>query len=143
MRSASVLGFVLMVAGVVGLAVTRSLFSASPLVVGLQAAAVVLMLWARMTFGGRSFHAAANPTEGGLVTSGPYRHLRHPIYTAVVLFTVAGACAHLSFPAAGLALLVFLGALLRMLTEERLLLARYPDYAGYAARTKRMLPHVF
>jgi protein-S-isoprenylcysteine O-methyltransferase Ste14 len=34
---------------------------------------------ARVTFGGRSFHVGANPTEGGLVTKGPYRFVRHPI----------------------------------------------------------------
>jgi protein-S-isoprenylcysteine O-methyltransferase Ste14 len=41
---------------------------------------------ARVTFGRRSFHAAANPTAGGLVTTGPYRLIRHPIYTAACLF---------------------------------------------------------
>jgi protein-S-isoprenylcysteine O-methyltransferase Ste14 len=30
-----------------------------------------------------------------------------------------------------------------MLPEERLVLQRYPEYADYAARTKRMLPLVF
>jgi protein-S-isoprenylcysteine O-methyltransferase Ste14 len=142
-RALSVLGFLLMVAGIVGLLASHSLFSMSPLVVGLQAAAAALMLWARITFGRRSFHATADPTEGGLVTSGPYRFVRHPIYTAVVLFCFAGASAHLSLRAAVLALVVLTGALARMLAEERLLLARYPDYADYAARTRRMLPRLF
>jgi len=86
---------------------------------------------------------SADPTEGGLVTSGPYRFIRHPIYTAVLLFCFAGASAHLSLRAAALALVALTGALARMWAEERLLRARYPDYAGYAARTKRMLPGLF
>jgi len=44
------------------------------------------MLWARLTFGGRSFHAGANPTAGGVVTTGPYRFVRHPIYAAILYF---------------------------------------------------------
>jgi protein-S-isoprenylcysteine O-methyltransferase Ste14 len=142
-KTISVLGFLLMVAGLLGLVMTHSLFSGLPAVIAVQCLAVALMLWARITFGRRSFHAAANPTEGGLVTSGPYRFIRHPIYTAVVLFSLAGVLAHLSLAAAGLELAVFLGALARMLLEERLLRASCPEYAGYAARTKRMLPWVF
>jgi hypothetical protein len=71
MKAVSVLGYFLMIAGCLGLFATRSLFSASSLVIGLQAVAAALMLWARITFGWRSFHPVANPTEGGLVTSGP------------------------------------------------------------------------
>ena len=139
----SVLGLLLMISGLLGLIATHTLFSRSPLVIVVQVAAVALMVWARVTFGRRSFHATANPTEGGLVTTGPYRFVRHPIYTAVCLFVFAGALAHVSLTAVGLALLVFLGALGRMLPEERLVLQRYPEYAEYAARTKRMLPLVF
>jgi protein-S-isoprenylcysteine O-methyltransferase Ste14 len=139
----SVLGLLLMVAALLGLLATQSLLSRSPVVIAVQAAAVALMVWARVTFGRRSFHAAADPTEGGLVTTGPYQFVRHPIYTAVCLFAFAGALAHVSVTAIGLALLVFVGALSRMLPEERLVRQRYPEYAEYAARTKRMLPLVF
>ena len=59
-----------------------------------QVAAVLLMVWARMTFGRRSFHAAANPTAGGLVTWGPYRYWRHPIYSAILLFLWSGVLSH-------------------------------------------------
>ena len=62
-----------MVAGVVGLWKTGTLLSPRPAAIALQAIAAVLFVWARATFGLRSFHPAANPTEGGLVTTGPYR----------------------------------------------------------------------
>jgi len=136
-------GLLLMVAGAFGQAVTHSLFSPHPAVIGVQAIAVGLMAWARITFGGRSFHATADPTEGGLVTSGPYAFVRHPIYTAVCLFVLAGGLAHLSWPTAGLLLLVLAGAIARMLSEEHLLRQRYPEYSAYAARIRRMVPGVF
>jgi len=143
MKSLSVLGILLMVAGLLGLFFTRSLFSASPIVIAIQAAAAVLMMWARVTFGRRSFHATANTTEGGLVTSGPYRYIRNPIYTSVVLFCFAGAGARLSWRSVVFALFVLAGTLVRVIAEERFLRVRYPEYAEYAARTKRMVPHVF
>jgi protein-S-isoprenylcysteine O-methyltransferase Ste14 len=122
---------------------TGRLFSESPLVIVPQVAAIVLMVWARITFGRRSFHAAANPTEGGLVTVGPYRYIRHPIYTAVCLFTVAGVAAHGSWLAVVLCGLVAGGALVRLRCEEVLLGVRYPQYHEYAAKTRRMIPYIF
>jgi protein-S-isoprenylcysteine O-methyltransferase Ste14 len=139
----SMLGYLAMVGGLIGLLVTRSLLSASPFVIAPQVAAVALMIWARVTFGRRSFHLAANPTLGGLVTTGPYRFIRHPIYTAVCLFVSAGAAAHLSWSTILLCTVVWGCAIARMSCEERLVAMRYPEYRLYAASTARMIPFVF
>jgi protein-S-isoprenylcysteine O-methyltransferase Ste14 len=143
LKALSVLGYLAMAGGLVGLLLTRSVLSSSPLVIAQQIAAVVLMVWARITFGRRSFHLAANPTEGGLVTTGPYRFIRHPIYTAVCLFITAGVVAHLSWTAVLLASVAWAGALARIFCEEKFLVEKYPAYRDYAATTRRMLPFVF
>jgi protein-S-isoprenylcysteine O-methyltransferase Ste14 len=143
MKAASIVGLAIMVAGIVGLYYAHSLFSPSPVVIAVQAAAVALMIWARLTFGKRSFHAAANPTEGGLVTTGPYHFIRHPIYTAACLFCWAGALANLTVVSAAAGLLVLIGAWVRLLVEERLVVARYPEYREYAKATRRMVPYLF
>ena len=143
MRVVSIAGLTLMVAAMAGLWGTHALLSRSPFVIGAQVAAVGLVLWARITFGRRSFHAAANPTEGGLVTTGPYHYIRHPIYTAACLFGWAGVLAHMSVVSVALGGLLILGSVMRMLTEERLVAQRYPAYREYAQTTKRMVPYVF
>src|SRR2546428_10773714 len=74
----------------------RELLAPGPRGLVVQALAAVLMLWARLTFGWRSFHGGANPTEGGLVTTGPYRWLRHPIYASFLLFLTASLISHWS-----------------------------------------------
>jgi protein-S-isoprenylcysteine O-methyltransferase Ste14 len=139
----SVLAYLLMVAGLVGLLYTGALFARTVLGALVQLAAICLMVWARLVFGRRSFHLAAAPTEGGLVTSGPYRVIRHPIYAAVCLFVLAAVLAHLSARAGVLGGAVFAGAFLRMRAEERLLLQRYREYRQYAATTRRMVPYLF
>ena len=111
-----------------------------------QIAAALLMVWARVTFGRRSFHAAANPTAGGLVTSGPYRYWRHPIYAAILLFVWVGIHSQHSPPSVPAILLAVLATLMtgvRIQAEETLLRANFPEYAAYAARTKRIVPFVF
>ena len=139
----SILGYLLMIPGLVFLVLTRNLFSSAPVVIVVQALALTLFLWARITFGRRSFHASADPTEGGLVTHGPYRYIRHPIYTAVCVFVWAGILAHLSWKTALCGALILAGAMLRIFCEETLVTARYPEYRQYAARTWRMVPFVF
>ena len=143
LNRASGIFFVMMVAGLAGLIMRKSIFSDSLVVIALQGAAAALMVWARITFGRRSFHATADPTAGGLVTNGPYRFIRHPIYTAVCVFVLAGVAAHPSPVAYALAALVVAGAIGRILVEESLLRERYPAYADYSKGTARMVPFLF
>ena len=140
---ASAGGLVAMAAGLAGLILNWSALATGPIGLTVQVAAVAVMIWARQTFGLRSFHATANPTGGGLVTSGPYRFLRHPIYAAVLWFTWAGALSHPSATNAASAVVGTVGAAVRIAAEERLLRARYPDYAAYATHTRRIIPYVF
>jgi protein-S-isoprenylcysteine O-methyltransferase Ste14 len=139
----SIVGFIMMGGGLVGLALGRAIVSAAPLVIACQVLAVGLMIWARAKFGRRSFHATAIPTEGVLVTNGPYRFIRHPIYASVCLFAWASSLGHPSVLSIAMAMLISVGAGIRISTEESMLLERYADYAAYAARTKRVVPFVF
>ena len=121
----------------------RSLFGTGPVTIALQFAAALLMLWARYTFGMRSFHGTANPTSGGLVTNGPYRYFRHPIYASILYFLGAALAAHLSIINALITLLAAAMLATRVAAEETLLAEAYPDYAEYSQRTKRVIPFVF
>jgi protein-S-isoprenylcysteine O-methyltransferase Ste14 len=143
LKMVSLLGLLVMIAALAGLYVSGSLLSLQPIAIALQVLAVALMVWARLAFGRRSFHASADPTAGGLVTTGPYRYIRHPIYTAACLFGLGGVIAHWSSLSAGLGVLLFLGGLARMLCEERLVKQSYPEYVEYSKATKRMIPYVF
>ena len=143
LKMASVLGLLVMIAALVGLYAIGALISPQPIAITLQVLAVALMVWARVTFGRRSFHASADPTAGGLVTNGPYRYIRHPIYTAVCLFGWGAVLTHWSALSAALGVLLVGGGLVRMLCEERLLTRSYPEYLEYSKATKRMLPYVF
>ena len=143
LKALSILGYIAMMGGLFGLVATRSLFSSSPFVISLQALAVLLFHWARFTFGRRSCHVVADPTEGGLVTDGPYRYIRHPIYTAFCLFTWAGVASHWSW-STGLCNGLILGStIIRIFCEESLVAARYPEYVQYAGTTWRMIPYVY
>ena len=136
-------GALMMGGGLATLLLKRAVVSANPAVILGQVAAIALMIWARATFGRRSFHATAGVTKGELVTTGPYRLIRHPIYSSACLFTWASVLGHLSFLSVAMASVVTLGAAIRMSLEESLLRQRYPEYAAYAGTTKRVVPFIY
>jgi protein-S-isoprenylcysteine O-methyltransferase Ste14 len=140
---ASAVATIALVATIVRLFFLHAILGRGPLTIGAQALAVLLMVWARATFGIRSFHATANPTAGGLVTTGPYRYLRHPIYAAVLLFVWSGVLSNPSRQAIALGAIASAATVVRMISEERLVRRRYPEYASYAARTARLVPFIF
>jgi protein-S-isoprenylcysteine O-methyltransferase Ste14 len=143
LRLLSVLAFIALALAVAYLVFARSLAGHGPVAIAVQVGAVLLMFWARVTFGRRSFHAAANPTEGGLVTSGPYRYLRHPIYVAILLFTLTGIVAHWRPMNALVGVIIVAAVFVRMYCEERLLRVRYPEYVEYSHTAKRLIPFVY
>ena len=141
-RSVSILATVVLMAAAATLVFRGAILGTGPVSISLQLLGLALMVWARLTFGWRSFHYAANPTQGGLVTKGPYRYIRNPIYAAAWLIIWTGVAVHWSPTNAALAAVVAVTLLIRIACEEQLLRAAYPDYAEYSRKTARLVPFV-
>ena len=80
-----------------------------------------------------------------LVTQGVYRWVRHPMYSALALYSVGQALVIPNW-VAGLSNLVAFFVLfgLRVGAEERMMARQFGnEYAAYTARTKRLIPHVW
>lgn len=89
----------------------------------------------------RSFSVMPEPTsKGELVTRGIYRHIRHPMYLAVLLCGLAACLAYASALKWGLLALLASVLIAKIRREERLLLARFAGYAAYRLRTKALIP---
>ncbi len=137
-------GFILVVLGFYYLILNEWVFSRNPVSISIQVGAVILMIWSRITFGIRSFHASADTTKGALVTHGPYKFLRHPIYASIIYFSWSIL---ISYPCLRVLLAVILisgGLFLRMVFEEKELLKTYPEvYEAYSKKAKRIIPYLF
>jgi protein-S-isoprenylcysteine O-methyltransferase Ste14 len=81
--------------------------------------------------------------DAPLVDTGVYRVVRHPIYGGIVLLAVAWGLSTASPAALAVALLLLAFFRLKSAREEAWLVERYPGYASYRLRTRRMIPLVY
>ena len=100
-------------------------------------------VWARVILG-RNWSGVVTLKEGHeLVERGPYRFVRHPIYTGILtmFFATALAQGHLSGFVG--TLLMFASFWIKLRDEEKLMLQQFPErYADYQRRAKCIIPFV-
>jgi protein-S-isoprenylcysteine O-methyltransferase Ste14 len=111
--------------------------------VGVCALAAGLLFWTFRSLGKNLTDTVVTRREHTLVTSGPYRWVRHPFYDSVALLILGNSlvAANWFFLAAGG--LPFVLLIVRTRTEEEKLLARFGDaYRTYMERTGRFLPRM-
>ncbi|HEY7053200.1 MAG TPA: isoprenylcysteine carboxylmethyltransferase family protein [Mycobacterium sp.] len=113
--------------------------------VGLAAffAGLALAVWARIYIGRNWGMPMSQKIDPELVTSGPYRVVRHPIYSGVILAMIGTAIA-ISWD--WLVVAVLLGAyfVYSAFVEERTMTERFPDtYPRYRKSSKMLIPYIF
>lgn len=139
----SPLPLLFVVAAIVVLGITGNLLSPSPFVIVAQVGAIMMNLWARLSFDRGTFRVTAGPSANALMTRGPYRIVRHPMYLAALVFIWAGIASHVSALTLAIGVLVTGMCIARVLVEDQMLRAKYPDYADYARSTKALIPFIF
>jgi protein-S-isoprenylcysteine O-methyltransferase Ste14 len=117
------------------LSVTAEMVSTLLILFGSAAAVIALV---RL---GRSFSMMAEARR--LVTSGPYRFVRHPLYLAEELAIIGISMQFFSLSTAFVLAVQIAFQLRRMRNEEAVLAESFPEYAAYRQRTARLLPGIY
>src|SRR5438094_8005318 len=109
----------------------------------LFALGLAFAIWARVHIGRNWGTPMTQKIEPELVTSGPYRLVRHPIYSGIILAGIGTALAlsWLWLPVVALAAIYLAYS---ATVEERYLAEQFPDsYPSYKRSTKMLVPFVF
>ena len=104
---------------------------------------VAFAIWAKMHLGKNWGMPMSDKVGAELITTGPYRYVRHPIYTGVT-FAMLGSA--LAIGAWWLLLYVFVISyfIYSAKVEERIMLEKFPTlYPDYMKRTKMIIPFLF
>jgi protein-S-isoprenylcysteine O-methyltransferase Ste14 len=109
--------------------------------IALGGVAGCLLVWTLVNLGRNLTDTVVTRRTHTLVTSGPYRWIRHPFYTAVGLSMTASALAAANWFLFATGVALFTLFVVRTGREEARLLARFGDaYREYRDRTGRFLP---
>jgi protein-S-isoprenylcysteine O-methyltransferase Ste14 len=108
----------------------------SALLVSGNIGAIGVLFWL-----GRSFSIL--PEGRKLITTGPYAIVRHPLYLIEAVGALGTIINFWSWQAVLLFTVQILMQFTRMHYEEKVLKETFPDYADYAARTRRLIPWIY
>jgi protein-S-isoprenylcysteine O-methyltransferase Ste14 len=104
---------------------------------------IALAIWARVELGRNWGMPMSQRVDPDLITNGPYRYIRHPIYSGIILgMTGTTMAVGLYWLFATLAISGYF--IYSATVEERNLERRFPDaYRAYKQKTKMLIPFVF
>jgi protein-S-isoprenylcysteine O-methyltransferase Ste14 len=104
---------------------------------------LALAIWARRTLGDNWSSIVVVKRDHELIERGPYHHVRHPIYSAILLMSLGTAvCFNRLACFAGLVPLVA-GFWIKLRQEEAVMLRQFPEqYPRYKARVSALVPGV-
>jgi len=132
-----------LVISIIIMLVTGNFLSESPFIIIGQLLSVGFSIWARRSFPKERFSIHAEPSNGFLLTKGPYKYVRHPMYTSALFLIWISIAGHLSILTVTIGVIVTTVILIRIINEEQLLSLRFHDYKEYRLKTKTIIPFLY
>ena len=114
--------------------------AAAALATALTWLGIALVVWAILVFGRGVTPSPLPSNKAQLRTRGPYRWIRHPMYTGVILLMAGSAIGRRNWFAAVLWLVLVVFFLAKMRWEERRLVETYPGYSSYREAVPALIP---
>jgi len=114
------------------------------ILIAVRLVSITLGVWAIVSMKIRNLRVFPEPKINAVfIVRGPYKFIRHPMYTSVLLFTFSYTLKDLTITTAVLWFALLADLLLKIRFEEHLLETKFPEYPDYKSKTKRLIPFIY
>ena len=101
-------------------------------------------VWARIYLGRNWSGYVTYKEDQTLVTTGPYKYIRHPIYTSMILMFIGTILYYGSLLISTIFVILAITFILRIRKEEEIMIKLFGEkYMDYMKRTKRLIPLIY
>ena len=105
---------------------------------------VALILWALIAMQKSKLRILPEPSPNAtLITIGPYRFIRHPMYTAILLASTGLLINQFAWLHLAIVIALAIVLLIKLNWEEKMLCQKFDEYKEYMKHTKQILPFIF
>ena len=126
------------------IALTGPLFPGNIFLLTLELLGLVIGVWAVLVMGLGKLNITPDPLSSSrLVSRGPYRLIRHPMYLALLLVTSPLVAADFSWFRLVIWLILLVDLLMKLNYEEGLLTTRLTGYSVYKQNSYRLIPFIY
>ena len=102
---------------------------------------ILFWAWVQVTLDKQWSPQLQLTTDHHLITTGPYKRIRHPLYTGMIGWMIAISLLTANWIFVGACVLAFAGLLWRIPKEEQMMIEAFGDeYKAYMQRTGRFFP---
>jgi protein-S-isoprenylcysteine O-methyltransferase Ste14 len=123
---------------------TGPIFANPLLLLLIELSGLFLGIWAVLIMRIGHFNIAPEPLSWSeMVSRGPYKIIRHPMYLALLITTLPLVISDFSYLRLVFWFILLVDLVLKMGYEEGLLQKQFPEYGHYQEQTARMLPGIY
>jgi len=110
----------------------------------IQILSLSLVIWSFWTIKFENFELSTKTDKDKRILGiGPFRHVRHPIYTSLLLFTLPLIINYFSILRLGIWVALLILVVLKVQHDENVLRRHFSDYSIYKQSSKKLIPYIF
>jgi protein-S-isoprenylcysteine O-methyltransferase Ste14 len=123
---------------------TGPVLARKPIFISIEILSILILSWSVSVMSFSKLNVFPDVRKGAiLISQGPYKLIRHPMYLAVILFSLSVVLEFLN-PLRLLILLVLVITLIYKIEfEEKLLIKNFNKYPDYRKTTKKLIPFIY